>query len=153
MVKVYRGLPTRIIKQYIPIINKLINKYLTILELPVGFELDEVFNETIKSRFRDEFSYSSFSEGEKARINLALMLTWRDIGKLRNSTSTNLLIMDEVLDSSTDEDGIENLLKIFSSFGESTNIFVVSHSEKWCDRLDSNIKVVKKGNFSFMEKN
>ena len=146
------GIKSRIIKQYIPIINKNINKYLHILELPVGFELDECFTETIKSRFRDEFSYASFSEGEKARVNLALMFAWREIGKIRNSTSTNLMIMDEVLDSSTDEDGIENLMKIFNLFGDSTNIFVISHSEKWCDRLKSNIKVSKRGNFSYIEK-
>ena len=109
------GIKSRIIKQYIPIINKLINKYLSTMEFLVQFELDEEFNETIKSRHRDEFSYASFSEGEKMRINLAILFTWRAVAKLRNSISTNILIMDEVFDSSLDSTGTEEFMKILNS--------------------------------------
>jgi DNA repair exonuclease SbcCD ATPase subunit len=106
------GIKSVVVKQYIPIINKLINKYLTNLDFFCQFELDENFDETIKSRFRDEFVYNSFSEGEKFRINIAILLAWRALAQLRNSTSTNLLIMDEVLDSSLDVNGTEELLKM-----------------------------------------
>jgi len=121
------GIKARIIKQYVPVINKLINKYLSSMDFFVQFDLDEEFNETIKSRFRDEFSYASFSEGEKMRINLAILFTWRAVAKLRNSISTNLLIMDEVFDSSLDTNGTEEFLKIIKSLTSDTNTFIISH--------------------------
>jgi DNA repair exonuclease SbcCD ATPase subunit len=120
------------------------------MEFMCGFELDEQFNETIRSRFRDEFSYASFSEGEKFRIDISLMLTWRAIAKLRNSASTNLLIMDEVFDGSSDHSGVENLVKILEAVGHEANIFVISHSEKMMDKLEHTIRFEKNGNFSRM---
>ena len=122
-----RGIKTIIIKQYIPIMNKLINNYLTAMEFFVDFELDENFNETILSRFRDDFSYASFSEGEKQRIDLALLFTWRAVAKLKNSMSTNLLILDETFDSSLDTAGCEDFLKLIYDLGKGTNVFVISH--------------------------
>jgi len=143
------GIKTRIIKQYVPIINKLVNKYLAALDFFVNFELDEKFNETIKSRFRDEFSYASFSEGEKMRIDLALMFTWRAIAKLRNSASTNLLIMDEVFDSSLDVGGTEEFLKILEGLTGDTNTFIISHKgDQLYDKFHSVIKFEKHANFS-----
>lgn len=143
------GIKTRIIKQYLPIMNKLINKYLSSMDFYVSFNLDENFNETIKSRFRDEFTYSSFSEGEKSRIDLALIMAWRAIAKLKNSMNTNLLILDEVFDSSLDADGTEDLLKILTSLGKNTNIFVISHKgEVLIDKFRSIIKFDKIKNFS-----
>jgi len=143
------GIKTRIIKQYIPIINKLVNKYLASLDFFVNFELDEKFTETIKSRFRDEFSYASFSEGEKFRIDVSLMLTWRAIAKLRNSASTNLLIMDEVFDSSLDAGGTEEFLKILDTIGPDNNIFVISHrGDQLYDKFHSVLKFEKHSNFS-----
>lgn len=143
------GIKTRIIRQFIPVINKLINKYLAALDFFVNFELDEQFNETIKSRFRDEFSYASFSEGEKFRIDIALMLTWRAVAKLRNSASTNLLIMDEVFDGSLDNNGIEEFLKVLDSVSSESNIFVISHKgDSLFDKFDSVIRFEKHGNFS-----
>lgn len=143
------GIKTRIIKQYIPIINKLVNKYLAALDFFVNFELDEKFTETIKSRFRDEFSYASFSEGEKFRIDVSLMLTWRAIAKLRNSASTNLLIMDEVFDSSLDLNGTEEFLKILDTLGHDTNTFVISHKgDQLYDKFHSVIRFEKHKNFS-----
>lgn len=143
------GIKTRIIKQYVPIMNKLINKYLASMDFFVNFELDEQFNETIKSRFRDEFSYASFSEGEKMRIDLALMFTWRAIAKLRNSASTNLLIMDEVFDSSLDSAGTEEFLKILETLTQDTNTFIISHKgDQLFDRFHSVIKFEKHSNFS-----
>ena len=121
------GIKAKIIKQYIPIMNKLINKYLASMDFFVNFELDEEFNETIKSRHRDAFSYDSFSEGEKMRIDLALLFTWRAIAKLRNSASTNLLIMDEVFDSSLDNTGTDELLRIINELTKDTNTFIISH--------------------------
>ena len=145
------GIKTRIIKQYVPVMNKLINKYLASMDFFVDFQLDEQFNETIKSRFRDEFSYASFSEGEKLRIDLALMFTWRAIAKLRNSVSTNLLIMDEVFDSSLDASGTEEFLKILESLTDNTNTFVISHKgDQLFDRFHSVIKFEKHSNFSRM---
>lgn len=142
------GIKTKIIKQYIPIINKLVNKYLAMFDFFVNFELDDKFNETIKSRFRDEFSYASFSEGEKARLDLSLVLTWRAIAKLRNSSSTNLLLMDEVFDGSLNNEGREYLLEILSNMHD-TNIFVITHNEGYLvDKFHSMIKFVKKSNFS-----
>lgn len=143
------GIKTRIIRQYVPIINKLVNKYLAALDFFVNFELDEKFTETIKSRFRDEFSYASFSEGEKFRIDVSLILTWRAIAKLRNSASTNLLIMDEVFDSSLDVGGTEEFLKILDTMGSENNIFVISHKgDSLFDKFHSIIKFEKHSNFS-----
>lgn len=143
------GIKTKIIKQYIPIMNKLINKYLASMDFFVNFELNENFEEKIKSRYRDEFSYDSFSEGEKLRIDLALLFTWRAIAKLRNSASTNLLIMDEIFDSSLDNSGTEEFLKILQSFAHDTNIFVISHKgDSLYDKFHSVIKFEKKKNFS-----
>ena len=143
------GIKTRIIKQFVPIMNKLINKYLAAMDFFVQFELDEKFNETIKSRFRDEFTYASFSEGEKMRIDLALMFTWRAIAKLRNSASTNLLIMDEVFDSSLDTSGTEEFMKILDTLAQDTNTFVISHKgDQLYDKFHSVIKFEKHSNFS-----
>jgi predicted O-linked N-acetylglucosamine transferase (SPINDLY family) len=143
------GIKTRIIKQYVPIMNKLINKYLAAMDFFVQFELDENFNEKIKSRFRDEFSYASFSEGEKMRIDLALMFTWRAIAKLRNSASTNLLVMDEVFDSSLDVGGTEEFLKILEGLTADTNTFIISHKgDQLFDKFHSVIKFEKHANFS-----
>ena len=143
------GIKTRIIKQYVPVMNKLINKYLAAMDFFVQFELDENFNEKIKSRFRDEFSYASFSEGEKMRIDLALMFTWRAIAKLRNSASTNLLIMDEVFDSSLDVGGTEEFLKILEGLTGDTNTFIISHKgDQLYDKFHSVIKFEKHANFS-----
>lgn len=143
------GIKTRIIKQYVPVMNKLINKYLSAMDFFVQFELDENFNETIKSRFRDEFSYSSFSEGEKLRIDLALLFTWRAVSKLRNSVSTNLLIMDEIMDSSLDSAGTEEFLKIIEELTADSNIFIISHKgDQLFDKFHSVIKFEKVKNFS-----
>jgi len=143
------GIKARIIKQYIPVINKLINKYLAALDFFVMFELDENFNETIKSRFRDEFSYASFSEGEKMRINLAILFTWRAIAKLRNSASTNILIMDEVLDGSLDSNGTDEFLKIISNLAQDTNTFIISHKvDQMSDKFGNVIRFEKHKNFS-----
>lgn len=143
------GIKTRIIRQYVPIINKLVNKYLAALDFFVNFELDEKFTETIKSRFRDEFSYASFSEGEKMRIDLALMFTWRAIAKLRNSATTNLLIMDEVFDSSLDVSGTEEFLKILDGLTSDSNVFIISHKgDQLYDKFHSVIRFEKHKNFS-----
>lgn len=143
------GIKTKIIKQYVPVMNKLINKYLAAMDFFVQFELDENFNETIKSRFRDEFSYASFSEGEKLRIDLALLFTWRAIAKLRNSVSTNLLIMDEVFDSSLDGTGTEEFMKVLNTLVDDANIFIISHKgDALFDKFHSVIKFEKIKNFS-----
>lgn len=143
------GIKAKIIKQYIPVINKLINKYLSAMEFMCQFELDEEFNETIKSRYRDVFSYSSFSEGEKMRINLAILFTWRAIAKLRNSINTNILIMDEVFDSSLDSNGTEEFLKILNNLTSDTNTFIISHkTDQLYDKFSKVIKFEKHKNFS-----
>jgi len=143
------GIKSKIIKQYVPIMNKLINKYLASMDFFVNFELNENFEEKIKSRFRDEFTYDSFSEGEKLRIDLALMFTWRAIAKLRNSVSTNLLIMDEIMDSSLDGTGTEEFLKIIDTLTNDTNVFIISHKgDQLFDRFHHVIKFVKHKNFS-----
>jgi len=143
------GIKTRIIKQYVPVMNKLINKYLSAMDFFVQFELDENFNETIRSRFRDVFSYSSFSEGEKLRIDLALLFTWRAVAKLRNSVSTNLLIMDEIMDSSLDTSGTEEFLKIIQDLTADSNIFIISHKgDQLFDKFHSVIRFEKVKNFS-----
>ena len=145
------GIKTRIIKQYVPIMNKLINKYLAAMDFFVQFELDESFNETIKSRFRDVFSYASFSEGEKLRIDLALLFTWRSVSKLRNSVSTNLLIMDEIMDSSLDNAGTEEFLKIINELTADSNIFIISHKgDQLYDKFDNILRFEKVKNFSRM---
>ena len=142
------GIKTKIIKQYLPIINKLINKYLASLDFFVNFNLDESFKETIKSRHRDDFGYHNFSEGEKQRIDMALMLTWRAVAKLKNSSSTNLLILDEVFDSSLDTTGTEELMKILHGLDE-VNLFVISHKgDILQDKFANTIKFEKVKNFS-----
>ena len=147
------GIKTRIIKQYLPIMNKLINKYLTAMDFFVNFNINENFEETIKSRHRDEFSYANFSEGEKMRIDLALLFTWRQIAKLKNSTNTNLLILDEVFDSSLDTVGTEEFLKLINEMGTDTNVFVISHKgDQLFDKFRSIIKFEKKNNFSRIAK-
>ena len=143
------GIKTKIIKQYIPVINQLTNQYLQILDFFVHFDLDESFNETIRSRFRDNFSYDSFSEGEKQRIDLSLLFTWRQIAKMKNSVATNLLILDETFDSSLDDDGVDNLMKILYSLGEETNVFVISHKSELEDAaFQRKLEFVKEKNFS-----
>jgi DNA repair exonuclease SbcCD ATPase subunit len=142
------GIKTKIINQYIPIINKLINKYLSEFDLFVEFELDEQFNEKIKSRYRDEFSYSSFSEGEKQKIDLAILFTWRAVAKLRNSLNTNLLILDEIFDSSLDGNAADDLLKILQNISQDSNIFIISHRENLHDKFENVIKFIKHKNFS-----
>lgn len=143
------GIKTKIIRQYLPLMNKTINHYLQILDFFVLFELDENFNETIKSRHRDEFSYASFSEGEKQRIDLALLFAWRTIAKSKNSVNTNLLILDEIFDSSLDVDGVDNLLKILHEIKKNTNVFVITHKpESFEGSFNRKITVKKPGNFS-----
>jgi DNA repair exonuclease SbcCD ATPase subunit len=146
------GIKTKVIRQYLPVMNKLINQYLQVLDFFVSFNLDESFTETIRSRHRDDFSYASFSEGEKSRINLALLFAWRQIAKMQNSSNTNLLILDEVFDSSMDNDGVDNLLKIMSSLDDDTRIFVVTHKpDSFESSFDRKITATKKGNFSTYE--
>jgi len=142
------GIKTRIVNQYIPVINKLINKYLSEFDLFVEFNLDEQFNEVIKSRYRDEFSYASFSEGEKQKIDLAILFTWRAVAKLRNSLSTNLLILDEVFDSSLDGNSAEDLLKILQNISRDSNVFIISHRDTLHDKFENVIKFVKTKSFS-----
>ena len=146
-----KGIKTQIIKQYIPVMNKLVNKYLSAMEFFVNFQLDENFNESILSRYRDEFSYQSFSEGEKMRIDLALLLTWRAIAKMKNSASTNLLILDEVFDASLDAGGCDEFLKLLGLLSNDTNVFVISHKgDILADKFRSVIKFDKIKNFSQM---
>ena len=143
------GIKTRIIKQYLPIMNKLINKYLAQMDFFVSFNLDENFNESIKSRHRDEFTYDSFSEGEKMRIDLALLFTWRAVAKLKNSANTNLLILDEVFDSSLDAAGTDEFMRILNNLVKNTNVFVISHKgEILFDKFKSVLKFEKRKNFS-----
>ena len=143
------GIKTKIIKQYLPVMNTLINQYLQVLDFYVHFDLDEEFNETIRSRHRDDFTYDSFSEGEKQRIDLSLLFTWRQIAKMKNSVSTNLLILDETFDSSLDYEGVENLLKILTTLPDETNVFVISHKGEILDnKFEDKIEFVKVKNFS-----
>lgn len=143
------GIKTKIIKQYIPVINQLTNQYLQILDFFVHFDLDENFNETIRSRHRDAFTYDSFSEGEKQRIDLSLLFTWRQVAKMKNSVATNLLILDETFDSSLDDEGVDNLMKILYTLGEDTNVFVISHKSELEDaQFSRRIEFVKDKNFS-----
>ena len=146
------GIKTKIIKQYIPVINQLTNQYLQILDFFVHFELDESFNETIRSRYRDAFSYDSFSEGEKQRIDLSLLFTWRTIAKMKNSVSTNLLVLDETFDSSLDGEGVDNLMKIIETLKEDTNVFVISHKAELEDaHFERKLTFYKDKNFSKMK--
>ena len=143
-----QGIKTKIIKQYLPIMNKLINTYLTSMEFYVNFTLDENFDETIKSRYRDDFTYASFSEGEKMRIDLALLFTWRAVAKMKNSANTNLLILDEIFDSSLDGTGTDEFLKILNTLGDE-NVFVISHKQDaLADKFRSTIRFEKVKNFS-----
>ena len=146
------GIKTNIIKQYLPVINKLVNKYLTSMDFFVNFNLDEAFKETIKSRHRDDFSYHNFSEGEKQRIDMALMLTWRAVAKLKNSTNTDLLILDEVFDSSLDTSGTEDLMKILHTL-DGVNLFVISHKgDILQDKFMNTIRFEKVKGFSYIKK-
>ena len=146
------GIKTKIIKQYLPVMNKLINQYLQVLDFFVSFHLDETFSETIKSRHRDNFNYASFSEGEKQRIDLALLFTWRQIAKMKNSASTNLLVLDETCDSSLDHDGIDNLTKILDTLEEGSNVFIISHKGDILEnKFRSKIEFHKEHNFSKMK--
>jgi DNA repair exonuclease SbcCD ATPase subunit len=143
------GIKTKIVKQYLPVINKLVNQYLQILDFFVHFNLDESFQESIRSRHRDSFSYDSFSEGEKQRIDLALLFTWRMIAKMKNSVSTNLLILDETFDSSLDYEGVDNLMKIIHELDDDTNVFVISHKGDILDgKFSRKIEFFKDKNFS-----
>lgn len=147
------GIKTAIIREYLPAMNKLINKYLTAMDFYVHFELDEGFNEKIKSRYRDEFTYASFSEGEKMRIDLAILFTWRQIAKMKNSVNTNLLILDEIFDSSLDTAGTDYFLTVMNQF-EKSNVFVISHKgDQLFDKFRSIIKFEKKNDFSVIAKN
>ena len=143
------GIKTKIVKQYLPVINKLCNQYLQILDFFVSFNLDETFQETIRSRFRDNFTYASFSEGEKQRIDLALLFTWRHIAKMKHSVATNLLILDETFDSSLDHEGVDNLMKIIYTLKDDTNVFIISHKGDLLEgRFAKKIEMKKIKNFS-----
>ena len=142
------GIKTRIIKTYLPTMNKLINQFLQSMDFYVNFTLNENFEETIKSRYRDVFTYESFSEGEKARIDISLLLTWRSIAKLKNSVDTNLLILDEIFDGSLDQSGSSDLGWILRNFDDSTNVFVISHKESMSDKFDRTLIVEKPKNYS-----
>ena len=145
------GIKTKIIKQYLPIMNQYINKYLADMDFFVNFTLDEEFNETIKSRYRDEFNYHSFSEGEKLRIDLAILFTWREIAKLKNSTNTNLLILDEIFDSSLDSSGTDEFMRILYTTMDKENIFVISHKgDTLIDKFPRVMKFEKYKNFTRM---
>ena len=147
------GIKAGIIKKYLPVMNQLINRYLKELDFYVSFDLNENFEETIKSRFRDEFTYASFSEGEKMRIDLALLFTWRTIAKMKNSANTNLLILDEIFDSSLDTSGTDDFLKILHTVSDKTNVFVISHkTESLQDKFASTLRVEKKQNFSVINR-
>jgi DNA repair exonuclease SbcCD ATPase subunit len=147
------GIKTAIIREYLPIMNKLINKYLNAMDTYIHFELDESFNESIKSRHRDDFTYASFSEGEKMRIDLAILFTWRQIAKMKNSVNTNLLLLDEIFDSSLDTAGTDYFLNLMDQFGDKTNIFVISHKgDQLFDKFRSVIKFEKRNDFSVIVK-
>jgi DNA repair exonuclease SbcCD ATPase subunit len=142
------GIKSRIIKQYVPVINKLVNKYLASMDFFVKFELNESFEEKILSRHRDDFTYDSFSEGEKMRIDLALLFTWRSIARMKNSASTNLLILDEVFDASLDTNGCDEFLKLINNL-EETNVFVISHKgDVLHDKFSNTLRFTKQKNFS-----
>lgn len=143
------GIKTKVIKQYLPVMNKMINQYLQVLDFFVAFHLDESFNETIKSRHRDAFNYASFSEGEKQRIDLSLLFTWRQVAKMKNSAATNLLILDETFDSSLDVDGVDSLTKILDTLEDGSNVFIISHKGDVLEnKFRSKIEFIKERNFS-----
>ena len=143
-----KGVKAQIIRKYVPIMNSLINKYLQAMDFYISFNLDEEFNETVKSRFRDTFNYNNFSEGEKMRIDLALLFTWRDIARMKNSTNTNLLILDEIFDSSLDGQGTDDFFKIIKTL-EKENIFIISHKgDILFDKFTNIIKYEKVQNFT-----
>ena len=145
------GIKTTIIREYLPVMNKLINKYLAAMDFYVTFELDETFNEKIRARYRDEFTYDSFSEGEKMRIDLAILFTWRQIAKMKNSVNTNLLLLDEIFDSSLDVSGTDYFLNLMNTMGEKTNVFVISHKgDQLFDKFRSVIRFEKKNDFSII---
>lgn len=145
------GIKTAIIKEYLPLMNKLINKYLSIMDFYCKFELDEAFNESIKSRHRDDFTYASFSEGEKQKLDIAIMLTWRQIARMKNSAAVNLLLMDETLDQSLDQVGTDIFLNIINSFEDGTNTIIISHKgDVLLDKFERTIKVQKKQDFSIL---
>ena len=143
------GIKTAIIREYLPVMNKLINKYLNAMDAYIHFELDESFNELVKSRYRDDFTYASFSEGEKMRIDLSILFTWRQIAKMKNSINTNLLLLDEIFDSSLDAAGTDYFLNLMNQFGEKSNIFVISHKgDQLFDKFRSVIRFEKRNDFS-----
>lgn len=143
------GIKTKIIDQYVPVMNKLINKYLGAMDTWISFHLDSEFNETIKSRHRDSFSYASFSEGEKQRIDLAILFTWRTIAKMKNSVNTNLLVMDEIIDARLDTAGVEHVIRLLETLGEGTNVFVISHKvAELQDKFHATLEFEKINNFS-----
>ena len=145
------GIKTAIIREYLPVMNKLINKYLNAMDAYIHFELDESFNESVKSRFRDDFTYASFSEGEKMRIDLAILFTWRQVAKMKNSVNTNLLLLDEIFDSSLDTAGTDYFLNLMNSFGDHSNIFVISHKgDQLFDKFRSVIRFEKRNDFSII---
>ena len=145
------GIKSRIISNFIPIINQYINEYLGMFDMFIQFELDETFNETIKSRNRDIFSYNSFSEGEKMRISMSILFAWRKVAMAKNSVSTNLLIFDEVLDKSLDSEGIATFLDIMAAEEDDTNMIVISHRENLPEVFDRNIRIKKVNDFSIIE--
>ena len=143
------GIKTAIIREYLPVMNTLINKYLAVMDTYVKFELDEAFNETIKSRHRDEFTYYSFSEGEKKKIDIAILFAWRQIAKMKNSVNTNLLILDETFDSSLDAGATDLLFQLLDEVSRDTNIFVISHKgDVLTDKFHSLLRIEKKNDFS-----
>jgi DNA repair exonuclease SbcCD ATPase subunit len=141
------GIKSKIIKQYLPVLNKQINKYLCALDFFCNFNIDENFNEIVKSRYRDEFTYDSFSEGEKLRIDISLLLSWRDVARSKNSINTNLMIFDELFDGSIDEAGITLVLDLFQNM-KGSNIFVISHRENIVDKFDASIRFEKHNGFT-----
>jgi DNA repair exonuclease SbcCD ATPase subunit len=143
------GVKSKIIRKYLPVINQQVNRYLQMMDFYINFNLDEEFNEHIKTPIYEDFSYGSFSEGQKQRINLALLFAWREIAKIKNSTNVNLLVLDEIFDSSLDSSGIDDFLKIIRYVIKDSNIFVISHKDGVLDKFDNVIEFEKKGNFSF----
>ena len=144
------GVKTKIIKKYLPLINQQINRYLQMMDFYINFTLDEEFNETVQSPIHEDFSYASFSEGEKQRIDLALLFTWREVAKFKNSVSTNLMVLDEVFDSSLDGQGTEEFLKIIKYVIDDANIFVISHKTGLDDRFENVVRFEKTKGFSRM---
>ena len=145
------GVKTTIIKEYLPIINELINKYLGVMEFYVDFNLDEEFNEVIRSRCRDEFTYASFSEGEKKRLDIAILFAWRQIAKMKNSVNCNILFLDEILESGLDEGGLDAVFQIIEEEAKQSNVFVISHADRFKDRFDTVVSIEKVGDFSVIQ--